>query len=140
MRKFLFGLIMGFLLIGTAVAQTTKCSETCETAFRFVVSHEDRNLSGVVSREPFGGIARFGVNSHAHPEAARAGFYYHMSRARALRYAENLFYKQYWLAVHGDELDSRLAVKLSDLAYNLGPVRATILLQRALNQMRSEEH
>jgi lysozyme family protein len=131
MRKFFTGLVMGVLLCVTAVAQ---CNRACETAFDYVVSHEDRNLSGVVSKEPYGGVARFGVNSRAHPEAIRAGFY-RMPRDRAFRYAENLFYRQYWTAIHGDNLQPRLAMKLADLAYNLGPIRATILLQRALNQM-----
>ena len=116
---------------GSCFAQ---CDVRCKAAFNFVVSHEDRNLTGVISPEPFGGVARFGVNSHAHPEAVRAGFY-RMSRTRALQYAQNLFARQYWTSIHGDRIeDMRLAFRMVDLAYNLGPIRATILLQRALNQ------
>jgi lysozyme family protein len=121
-------------LSGSCFAQ---CNVRCQAAFKFVVSHEDRNLTGVVSPEPFGGVARFGVNSHAHPEAIRAGFY-RMSKLRALRYAQNLFYKQYWSKMDCDQIqDYHLAYRVADLAYNLGPIRATILLQRALNELGS---
>lgn len=137
MKNFtLFALLLTLVALGGSCF--AQCNVRCETAFRFVVSHEDYHLSGVVSREPFGGYARFGVNSHAHPEAVRAGFY-RMSRQRALRYAERLFYVGYWKPMHADQISSdRLAFKLVDLAYNLGPVRATILLQRALNLLGSD--
>jgi lysozyme family protein len=129
-RKFLLVLSVVFSSIIPSAAQ---CSQRCKMAFEFVVKHEDRNLSGVVTREPFGGVARFGVNSHANPKAIRAGFY-HMPRMQAYLYARRLFYKNYWRPIHGDEIrDERLAIKLADLSFNLGPVRATILLQRALN-------
>lgn len=119
-------------LSGSCLAQ---CNVRCQAAFKFVVSHEDRGLTGVVTPEPFGGVARFGVNSHAHPKAITDGFY-HMSRARALRYAQSMFYRGYWLKMHADEIaNDRLAFRMVDLAYNLGPIRATILLQRALIQM-----
>jgi lysozyme family protein len=129
-RKLLLGLSVVLGIISTSSAQ---CSTQCKEAFQFVVRHEDSNLSGVVTKEPFGGIARFGVNSKAHPEAIYAGFY-SMSRTRAYLYAQRLFYHGYWKPMHGDEIgNTRLAIKLADLAFNLGPVRATILLQRALN-------
>jgi len=134
MRKFLLALSVVVALLGTGY---TQCSQKCKSAFEVVVRHEDHNMSGVVTKEPFGGVARFGVNSRAHPEAVHAG-YYRMPRLRALRYAQSLFWRSYWLPIHGDEIrDDRLATKLADLAYNLGPVRATILLQRALNQLGS---
>jgi lysozyme family protein len=58
-----------------------------------------------------------------------------MNRKKALAYAQTLFYNGYWKAIHGDEIqDRKLAFRMADLAYNLGPLRATILLQRALNQ------
>ena len=133
--KYLVKMIALFAIITLGSSCFAQCGVRCKAAFNFVVSHEDRNLTGVVSKEPFGGYARFGVNSHAHPEAVRAGFY-RMSRVRALHYAQNLFYKQYWSKMFCDQIeDYRLAAKLADLAYNLGPIRATILLQRALNEL-----
>jgi lysozyme family protein len=134
MKKFFLAIFLTLVAFsGSALAQ---CSARCETAFKFVVSHEDRNLTGVIALEPQGGYARFGVNSRAHPEMIKLGFYsYKMGRTRALHYAENLFYKGYWKYIKGDDIqDKRLAFRMADLAYNLGPVRATILLQRALNQ------
>lgn len=133
--KNLVKMIVLFAIITLGGSCFAQCDVRCKAAFNFVVSHEDRSLSGVVSREPFGGVARFGVNSHAHPEAVRAGFY-RMSRTRALLYAQNLFYRGYWKPMFCDYIqDYRLAAKIVDLAYNLGPIRATILLQRALNTL-----
>lgn len=130
MKKFLLCILMS---VASSIPSLAQCSAECKEAFEFVVRHEDRNLSGIVTKEPFGGYARFGINSKANPQALHAGFYT-MPRAKALRYAERLFYRGYWLPIHGDLIvNTRLAIKMADLAFNLGPLRATILLQRALN-------
>jgi lysozyme family protein len=135
LRKFLLVLSIAF---ASVIPSFSQCSQTCKNAFEIVIKHEDYSMSGIVSHEPFGGVARFGVNSRAHPEAVRAGFY-EMSKAKALRYAERVFYRGYWKPMHLDEINNeRLANKLADLSYNLGPVRATILLQRALNMQGAD--
>lgn len=110
-----------------------RCDTACHQAFVFVVKHEDANLTGVVTPEPYGGFARFGINSRAHPEAIRAGFYI-MPRSLALRYAERMFYRDYWLAMHADDMqDRRYANKIVDLAYNIGVGRATRLVAQVHN-------
>lgn len=129
LRKILLVLSLAFV----AVPSFAQCSQTCKAAFETVVRHEDRNLSGVVANEPMGGVARFGINSRAHPKAVSDGFY-SMPRIHALRYARSVFYHGYWKPLHLDEFnDERLATKMADLSYNVGPLRAAILLQRALN-------
>lgn len=111
-----------------------QCSARCQAAFRFVISHEDRNLSGVVTAEPLGGFARYGINSRANHAAVRDGFY-QMNKKHALVYAQNLFYTNYWSPIRGDDIsDRKLALRMADLSFNLGTVRATKLLQRAMAQ------
>ena len=123
-----------FTLIALGSSCFAQCSARCQSAFRFVISHEDRNLSGVVTAEPNGGYARFGINSKANHVAVRDGFY-KMNRKRALAYAQGLFYSNYWEPIHGDDLsDRKLAFRMADLSFNLGCLRATILLQRAIDQ------
>src|SRR4051812_43024513 len=86
-----------------------------ELAFDYVMKSEDSALSGVVTKEPeimgldpdissptYGKpividrpLARFGINSHAHPEALAAGFYT-MPHDEALAYAERVYKHGYW--------------------------------------------
>jgi lysozyme family protein len=123
-----------FTLIALGGSCFAQCANRCQAAFRFVISHEDHNLSGVVTAEPLGGFARFGINSRANHKAVRDGFY-KMKKARALAYAQELFYTNYWSPIHGDDVsDRKLAFRMADLSFNLGTVRATKLLQRALSQ------
>jgi lysozyme family protein len=104
-------------------------------AFNAVIRHEDRSLSGVVTKEPFGGEARLGINSKANPKAVSDGFYT-MPRRQAISYAYRLFVARYWNAIHGDQImDPAVGLKVVDLAYNMGPVRAIRLVQTALNVM-----
>jgi len=104
-----------------------------DLAFTFVMKNEDSTLSGKVTPEPNGAKARFGVNSLAHPEAVTAGFY-EMSHDGALDYAKNVFVQNYWNEVMGDQIMNQdVANKLADLAFNMGVVMATKIVQRATN-------
>ena len=105
-------------------------------ALTFVLRHEDAELSGVVTTEPNGGKARFGVNSIAHPEAEKQGFY-EMSRDAALQWASDLFKYDYWNPVAGYNLaDQNVANKVADLAFNTGVHEGTKILQKAINSLR----
>ena len=128
--KVLFRIVL--LVLSFACPSFAACNSICQQAFDFVVSHEDRHLTGVISREPLGGVARFGVNSRAHPEAVRDRFY-RMSRVRALAYAQRLFYSGYWVPMRCDDIrDTRLAMKVADMAYSVGTGRATKLLKHSV--------
>lgn len=102
----------------------------------FTLSNEDTvPPSGKVVFEPNGGMARLGLNSKAHPEAVKAGFYT-MSTPDALRYANQVYVDDYWRIVCGDQLISQLiASKWADLAFNASPHAATLIVQRALSDL-----
>jgi lysozyme family protein len=46
--------------------------------------------------------------------------------------AEEIFYKEYWLPIRGDDLPFPLAYQLFDMSVNSGPPQTTKLLQRIL--------
>lgn len=101
-----------------------------QIAFTRTMKFEDYNLSGVVTPEPNGGIARFGINSIAHPEV-----YPEMqtcSRERALEIAEQVMRTAYW-RFDGVE-DQDVANKLFDMAVNMGLGQAVRLLQRIVQE------
>jgi lysozyme family protein len=104
-----------------------------EPAFAFMIPHEDYNLTGVVTDEPGGGQARFGINSIAHPEAVTDGFFT-MSRDAALAYAKDVYQRDYWngrgLAAIANQ---QVASKLFDMAVNMGYGGMLGVLQRTLS-------
>ena len=107
------------------------------TAFMVVMRNEDPDLSGVVTPEPHGGKARFGINSLAHPEAVREGFY-EMTNTEAWIYAEDIFKYDYWSKVWGYDIkDQNIANKFVDLAFNLAAAPATKIIQRAINSLHT---
>jgi lysozyme family protein len=106
-------------------------------AFAFVVSHEASKLSGELTHEPNGGLARFGVNSISNPEALADGFY-EMPTDQTLKYAENVFVTRYWMPIMGGKITNQnVANRYADLAFNLGIREATLLFQRAANSICS---
>ncbi|MGH3427957.1 MAG: putative peptidoglycan-binding domain-containing protein [Mycobacteriales bacterium] len=121
-------------------------------AFRNTMLHEDRSMTGVVTNEPpimakdvdiasptFGQQivvqrpkARFGINSHAHPDAEIDGFY-EMEKAAAIDYAKKVYRYDYWNKILGDSIeDQNVANKFFDLAVNDGVKQAARIIQRAL--------
>ncbi len=102
-------------------------------AFEWMIRHEDYNLLGLVTSEPNGGKARFGINSLFHPEALRDGFY-EMERDHALEYAQTLYIKDYWNGRGFATIsDQRLATKLFDMAVNMGNGGEMRVLQKTLD-------
>lgn len=107
-----------------------------EMAFEYVMRHEDPQILGNVVREPKSGVARFGINSIAHPEAVRDGFY-SMSKEAALWYASSVYQRSYFNPVGGRQIaDQTIANKFFDLAVNEGVFEATKIVQRAVNVVR----
>ena len=110
-----------------------------EAAFTFTLSHEDSQLSGVVTKDPTKthpeAVARFGVNSAAHPKALSDGFYT-MDRDAALQYAADIFKYEYFAPIGGYQItDQAICNKFSDLAFNVGVKEATLIVQRACNAL-----
>jgi lysozyme family protein len=109
-----------------------------EEAFSYVIAHEDSTLSGVVTDEPGGGTARFGVNSIANPRAVTDGFF-EMPKDKALGYAQELFVVAYWGPIGAEAIfDQSIANKYAGLAYNLGVQESTRIVQRAVNSQDVE--
>lgn len=103
--------------------------------FYFTMRNEDSSFSGVVTPEPKGAKARFGINSLAHPEAITDGFYT-MSKAEAWAYAMRIYITQYWNVVEGDEIVPQLlANKIADLAFDMNPPEVVKITQRAANSL-----
>lgn len=88
-------------------------------AFDYMIQHEDYNLTGVVTDEPNGGKARFGINSVFHPEAVHDSFY-EMEKDPALEYCRGIYLKDYWngrgFAIIANQ---QIASKLFDMAVNM---------------------
>lgn len=104
--------------------------------FAYSMSFEDSRLEGKVVRDPTRkdpkAVARFGINSAAHPEAVRDGFY-DMDHDAALQYADNVYKYDYFNLCGAYNIeDQDIANKFCDLAYNEGTKEATKLVQQAL--------
>lgn len=101
--------------------------------FFFTEKNEDSTYSGVISPEPNGAKARFGINSLAHPEAVTDGFY-EMPKAAAWAYAMKIYIMKYWNVVQGDDINSQLlANKIADLSFDMNPPEVVKIVQRAAN-------
>ena len=101
--------------------------------------NEDYNLSGVVTPDPTRAdpkaIARFGINSAAHPKAVADGFF-EMSHDAALQYAEDIIKYDYFAPLNGYNIrEQSIANKLTDLAVNCGTDRAARVAQIAVNSV-----
>lgn len=106
-------------------------------ALEYTLRNEDKDLSGVISAEPGGYQARYGINSHAHPEAVEAGLY-DMSRDAALEWASATYRKLYFEPIGGFQIKYQIiANKFFDLAVNTGLTQATKIIQRAANSVSS---
>ena len=115
-----------------------------QVSFRFVLGHEcrknpDGSFNGETITDIDGGSSRFGIDSVSHPEALTAGFY-QMSDADALVYAGDIFKYDYFNMILGYAIiDQQIAAKYSDLAFNTGVHEATLIVQRAVNSLRSRD-
>lgn len=108
-------------------------------AFHYLMQNEDSRLSGNVTPDPSASdpeaIARFGINSAAHPEAVASGFYT-MPIADALEWAQKLYKIRYFAGIGGYSIACQdIANKFFDLAVNEGLNQATKIVQRACNSV-----
>ena len=102
-----------------------------EEALAVVLRHEDPRLSGVVI-EDCGGRTRFGIAERSHPQ--QGDRFYCGSKDDALEIAREIYRRDYWEAIRGDEIvQQQIAGKLLDMAVNMGVRQATLLCQRAVN-------
>jgi lysozyme family protein len=102
-----------------------------EEAIAFVLRNEDPQLSGIVT-EDSGGRTRFGIAERFHPELGEE--FYNGPAEAALETAREIYRRQYWAAIRGDEIrDQQIATKLLDMAVNMGVRQAIALCQRAVN-------
>lgn len=109
-----------------------------ENAFHFAMLNEDAKLSGKVTKDSGDTLARFGINSGAHPELIALGFFdeSEVDNKEAFGIAREVFEKDYWLPAGCDKIENDvIAAKLADAAYNMGAHQAVHLLQRAANAM-----
>ena len=107
-----------------------------QKSWAFVLGNEDVTPpSGKVTDDGSGSMARLGLNSHWYPEALSDGFYT-MDLPDALKYVENIFVIDYWDQIRGVSLEGQIvASKWSDLAFNASVDQATMLVQRACNDV-----
>lgn len=108
-----------------------------EPAFNFMMANEDSNRSGRVTPDASEAhpeaVARFGINSGAHPEAIEAGFYT-MPLVDAIEWAAVFYRKAYWEPLLGPEIAAQdVANKIFDLGVNEGLTEVTKIVQRATN-------
>jgi lysozyme family protein len=105
-------------------------------AFRFIMLHEDPKITGDIVPDPTASdkaaYSRFGINSAAHPEAVREGFY-GMSHDAAYVYAQDIFKYSYFSPCGGYQITNQdVCNKIVDLAFNCGVHQASKFVQRAL--------
>lgn len=97
-------------------------------AFNYVIGNEDPHRTGKVVAEPFGGYAKYGINSIAHPDVD--------VEKLTLAEAQDLYEQWYWNPIHGNQIKSQpVANKLLDIAFWHGIARAGVWVQRALINM-----
>lgn len=99
----------------------------------WVLKFEDATLSGIIKNlGDGGGLTRFGITQSAHPEL-NSTFWTTMSGADALETAKQVYKKDYWNPIQGDNLPSDdLASVLMDFSVNSGVRRAVKTLQTIL--------
>ena len=104
-----------------------------ESAFDFVMSHEDPHRSGEVT-EDAGGRTRFGIAGKFHPELTEE--FFTGPADEALKQAEEIMRSDYWQPMRLDEIrNQNVAAKIFDMAVNMGVHQAAVYAQRAANGM-----
>lgn len=95
-----------------------------ERAVRYTLGNEGGY--SLDPRDP-GGETKWGISERAHPNVNIAS----LTREEAIE----IYRKEYWLPAYDNIEDEALAVKLFDLAVNMGRQRAHVLLQEAVNAL-----
>jgi len=102
-----------------------------ESAFEFVMNHEDPQRSGKVT-EDAGGRTRFGIAQKFHPELKPE--FFSAPAEDALKQAEEILRHDYWERMRlSDVCNQNVANKLFDMAVNMGVHQAGVYAQRAAN-------
>lgn len=102
-----------------------------ESAFEFVMNHEDPQRSGKVT-EDAGGQTRFGIAQKFHPELRPE--FFSAPAEDALKQAEEILRRDYWERMRlSDVHNQNVANKLFDMAVNMGVHQAGVYAQRAAN-------
>jgi lysozyme family protein len=110
-----------------------------DIGFANTMRSEDPKLTGKVTPDPTkldkNAVARFGVNSAAHPKAKADGFFT-MDRDAAYQYARTVFQYEYFNRIGGYQItDQGIANKYVDIAFEAGISEATEIVQRAYNKL-----
>jgi lysozyme family protein len=95
-----------------------------EVAFEWMIPHEDFGVTGKVTQEPGGGIAKYGINSKAYPHVDVRNLT--EEQAKAIYLAD--FWNHFLV---GEFLSQQVASKVFDMLVNLGHT-AVKLLQEAV--------
>jgi lysozyme family protein len=103
-------------------------------AISVVLSHEcDPAHPDAVDKEPNGGYAKYGLNTVAHPELVAK--YGDQLQKLTLDVAKQEYQQLYWNAALASLQSQPVCNKVFDMLVNMGPKTATLLLQRACNQI-----
>src|SRR3954465_11988631 len=91
-----------------------------EPAFAFMLPHE-----GGESDNPkdSGGYTKFGIAQNKHPEVDVKNL--------TIEGAKEFYSKYFWLPIYGKIIAQGVANKVFDLAVNMGPKQAHMIVQRA---------
>lgn len=110
---------------GSVYGGTTALGITNLTEFDNISSFVIKGLEGgdQIAREPGGAIAKYGVNSLAHPEVDVRN----LTREEAYEIAKN----DYWDAIDADSLPENMRLVAFDTAYNHGVSKAQKLITQA---------
>lgn len=93
-----------------------------QRAFDLVIGHE----GGLVDdQDDPGGLTKFGISQRAYPGED--------IRALTREMAGEIYRRDYWAAIKGDQLPEALALCLFDMAVNSGVSQAVRTLQRAID-------
>ena len=90
-------------------------------AFEQTIGHE-----GTYSNDPRdpGGETKYGISKRSYPSLDIAGL--------SLASAKQIYFRDFWLPMRGDDMPEDIAIEAFDAAVNHGVWQATRLLQRAL--------
>lgn len=105
-----------------------------QPALERTMKFEDFNKSGVVTGEPNGGRARFGINEKYHPDLPEE--FWTGPADDALSLAESILEREYWEKPKLAQIENQdVANKVFDMAVNMGVGQAAIYAQRAVNHL-----
>jgi len=104
-----------------------------QAAIDYVLTWEDRDLTGKITVDESGYRTRYGIDERFHPELRNSLFYTSMGQMTSLRVARGIYEQQYCETLCIAEIPSQdVANKLLSLGVNIGVVSAAKILQDCL--------